>query len=465
MTDLSVASTARDQAAAVRSREISARELLDLHLARIAERNPELNAIVSLDEERARAGARAADEALASRAEVGPLHGLPFAFKDTHAVAGWRTTYGSPLFASHVPDADELIVERVRAAGVVVVGKTNVPEFAAGSHTFNTVFGTTLNPVDPSRSAGGSSGGAACALASGMVPLADGSDMGGSLRNPASFCGVVGLRPSLGRVPEWPLYNQWETTSVGGPMARNVGDLALLLSVLAGPDPRAPQALGDPGSVFAPPVAGLLSGLRVALSVDLGGAFEVDDEVAAVVSGSASVFSGAGASVTNAHPDLAEADDTFRTLRAWHFQAKFGRMLAEHPDSFKQSLADNIRAGESLTGADVARAYTQRTALSERMRQFFTSYDVLVLPVSQVPPFPADQEFPTAINGRPMATYLDWMRSAYFITVTGCPAVSVPAGRTRDGLPVGIQVVAPHGAERRLLEVAAAFEEAVGPLG
>ena len=465
MTDLSVASTARDQAAAVRSREISARELLDLHLARIAERNPELNAIVSLDEERARAGARAADEALASGAEVGPLHGLPFAFKDTHAVAGWRTTYGSPLFASHVPDADELIVERVRAAGVVVVGKTNVPEFAAGSHTFNTVFGTTLNPVDPSRSAGGSSGGAACALASGRVPLADGSDMGGSLRNPASFCGVVGLRPSLGRVPEWPLYNQWETTSVGGPMARNVGDLALLLSVLAGPDPRAPQALGDPGSVFAPPVAGSLSGLRVALSVDLGGAFEVDDEVAAVVSGSASVFSGAGASVTNAHPDLAEADDTFRTLRAWHFQAKFGRMLAEHPDSFKQSLADNIRAGESLTGADVARAYTQRTALSERMRQFFTSYDVLVLPVSQVPPFPADQEFPTAINGRPMATYLDWMRSAYFITVTGCPAVSVPAGRTRDGLPVGIQVVAPHGAERRLLEVAAAFEEAVGPLG
>ena len=465
MTDLSVASTAREQAAAVRSREISARELLDLHLARIAERNPELNAIVSLDEERARAGARAADEALASGAEVGPLHGLPFAFKDTHAVAGWRTTYGSPLFASHVPDADELIVERVRAAGVVVVGKTNVPEFAAGSHTFNTVFGTTLNPVDPSRSAGGSSGGAACALASGMVPLADGSDMGGSLRNPASFCGVVGLRPSLGRVPEWPLYNQWETTSVGGPMARNVGDLALLLSVLAGPDPRAPQALGDPGSVFAPPVAGSLSGLRVALSVDLGGAFEVDDEVAAVVSGSASVFSGAGASVTDAHPDLAEADDTFRTLRAWHFQAKLGRMLAEHPDAFKQSLADNIRAGESLTGADVARAYTQRTALSERMRQFFTSYDVLVLPVSQVPPFPADQEFPTAINGRPMATYLDWMRSAYFITVTGCPAVSVPAGRTRDGLPVGIQVVAPHGAERRLLEVAAAFEEAVGPLG
>jgi amidase len=460
VSDVGVDSTARDQVAAVRSRTVSARELLELHLARIAERNPELNALVSLDEERARAAAASADEALVAGGEVGPLHGLPFAFKDTHAVAGWRTTYGSSLFAEHVPEADELLVERVRRAGVVVIGKSNVPEFAAGSHTFNRVFGTTLNPVDPTRSAGGSSGGAACALASGMVPLADGSDMGGSLRNPASFCGVVGLRPSLGRVPEWPLYNQWETTSVGGPMARNVGDVALLLSVLAGPDARAPQALGDPGAVFAAPLSGSLLGLRVALSTDLGGAFEVDDEVASVVSSSASVFASAGASVSAAHPDLALADETFRTLRAWHLQAKLGPLLRQHPDSFKQSLADNIRLGEGLTGADVALAYRQRTALGEAMRHFFASYDVLVLPVSQVAPFPADQEYPSAINGRPMATYLDWMKSAYFITVTGCPAISVPAGRTASGLPVGIQIVAPHGADRRLLEVAAAFEAA-----
>ncbi|GAB2884666.1 amidase [Nocardioides pacificus] len=462
MTDLTTDSTAREMAAAVAAKEVSARELLELHLTRISERNPELNAIVSLDEERARAGALAADEALASGAETGPLHGLPFAVKDTHAVGGWRTTYGSPLFADHVPERDELLVERIRGAGAVLIGKTNVPEFAAGSHTFNKVFGTTLNPHDPSRSAGGSSGGAASALASGMVPLADGSDMGGSLRNPASFCGVVGLRPSLGRVPEWPLYNQWETTSVGGPMARNVGDLALLLSVLAGPDARAPHALGDPGSSFAPPLSGSLAGVRVAVSVDLGAAFEVDDEVASVVEESAGVFARSGAHVASAHPDLHEADDTFRTLRAWHFQAKFGRLLAENPDAFKPSLADNIRAGEALTGADVARAYTQRTALSERMRVFFESYDVLVLPVSQVPPFPADQEFPSAINGRPMATYLDWMRSAYFITVTGCPAIAVPAGTTSDGLPVGIQIVAPHGGERRLLEIAAAFEAVSG---
>jgi amidase len=462
MADLNVDSTAREMLAALNRREISCAELMDLHLARIAERNPGpmgLNAIVSLDEERARDGATEADRTPYD--ERGPLHGLPWAFKDTHEVAGWRTTYGSPLYADHVPQRDELIVERIRRAGAVPIGKTNVPEFAAGSHTFNTVFGTTRNPVDPTRSAGGSSGGAACALAAGMVPLAEGSDMGGSLRNPASFCGVVGLRPSLGRVPEWPKSNQWETTSVGGPMGRTVADVALLLSVIAGPDPRAPTALGDPGTTFAPPLSGTLRGLRLAVSADLGGAIEVDAEVAAVVEQAARTMAASGARVDQAHPDLATADDTFRTLRAWHFQARFGRVLDAHPDGFKQSLADNIRAGEHLSGADVARAYEQRTALAETMRRFFESYDVLLLPTSQVPPFPADQEYPADINGKAMATYLDWMRSAYLITVTGCPAVSVPGGSTRGGLPVGVQLVGPHGADRRLLEIAAAFE-AVG---
>lgn len=466
MTDVTHRSTARAQAAAVRDGDISARELLELHLDRIEERNAELNAIVSLDEERARAAATAADDAYAAGGFVGPLHGLPFAVKDTHALAGWRTTYGSPIFADAVADHDDLLVERIRGAGAVFVGKTNVPEFAAGSHTFNPVFGVTRNPVDPSRSAGGSSGGAACALASGMVPLADGSDMGGSLRNPASFCGVVGLRPSLGRVPEWPLYNQWETTSVGGPMARNVGDLALLLSVIAGPDPRAPHALGDPGATFAPPVdPAPLAGLRVAATVDLGGALVVDHAVADVVRATAARLSDGGAAVADTHPDLSLADDTFRTLRAWHLQAKLGPLLAEHPTSFKPSLEANIRAGEPLTGADVARAYTQRTALSETMRTFFGDHDVLVLPTSQVPPFPVEQEFPETINDEVMPDYLAWMRSAYFITVTGCPAISVPAGTTADGLPVGIQLVARHGADRALLEVAAAVEALLAPSG
>ena len=452
-------SSAREMAAAVATKEISATELLDLHLARIDEVNPSVNAIVSLDPERARTAARAADQAIADGSRLGPLHGLPFAFKDTHQVAGWRTTFGSPLMADHVPGQDDLIVERVRAAGAVTIGKTNVPEWAAGSHTFNTLFGTTLNPYDLSRSAGGSSGGAAAALASGMVPLADGSDMGGSLRNPASFCNVVGLRPSFGRVPIWPTDNAWEATSVPGPMARSVDDLSLLLSVIAGPDSRSPLALETSGSAFTNLQPADLNGLRVALSVDLGGEIQVDEQVATVVRRQGSLFGDARAVLTEAYPHLGLAEQTFRTLRAWQFHHRFGRMLANDPDSFKPSLADNIRAGESLTGDDVARAYTDRTRLGDRVRTFFESHDVFVLPVSQVPPFSADDEYPATINGQAQSTYLDWMRSAYFITVTGCPAISMPAGFTRDGLPVGVQIVAAPNQERRLLEVALAFEQ------
>ncbi|MDQ3616879.1 MAG: amidase [Actinomycetota bacterium] len=445
--------------AAVASKAISARELLDLHLERIEATNPAVNAVVSLDAERARDQARAADEMTAAGGPLGPLHGLPFAFKDTHEVAGWRTTYGSPLMADHVPVRDSLVVERIRAGGAIIIGKTNVPEWAAGSHTFNPVFGTTRNPYDLERSAGGSSGGAAAALASGMVPLADGSDMGGSLRNPASFCNVVGLRPSLGRVPSWPVSNAWESTAVAGPMARSVDDLVLLLSVLAGPDPRVPMASSTPGSSFDAVSPADLQGLRLAMSVDLGGTFEVESVVAAIVVDQGDVFRDAGAEVSDAHPDLRGAEDTFRTLRAWTFQHEFAALLAKHPGGFKASLADNIRAGEGLTGQDIARAYARRTALGERMRKFFESYDVLMMPVSQVPPFSADEEYPTSINGHVQSTYLDWMRSAYFITVTGCPAVSVPAGFTHEGWPVGVQIVAAQNQERRLLEVARAFEQ------
>ncbi len=459
LTDLTCYSSAREMAAAVARKEISARELLDLHLDRIAEVNPAVNAVVSLDEERAREGANHADQALARGDQTGPLHGLPHAFKDTHEVAGWRTTFGSPLREHHVSRRDDLIVERVRRAGAVVIGKTNVPEWAAGSHTFNPIFGTTRNPHDLGRSAGGSSGGAAAALACGMVPLADGSDMGGSLRNPASFCNVVGLRPSVGRVPTWPTPNLWEVTSVGGPMARSVEDLALLLSVMAGPTRRNRTSLETPGTAFAPPLEGTLAGLRVALSTDLGGAFEVDDQVAGIVEAQGSILESAGCHVERDHLDVSGADQAFRTLRAWMMQARYGSMLAKRPDGFKASLADNIRAGESLSGADIAAAYQRMTSLGEKVRRFFETYDVLVLPVSQVPPFDADEEYPATINGRAQETYLDWMRSAFLITVTGCPAISLPAGFTREGWPVGIQVVAAPRAERQLLEVAHAFEQ------
>ena len=460
VTDLDVYSSARELAAAVAGRRISARELLELHLDRIAATNPAVNAVVSLDEERARASAADADERTARGEVLGPLHGLPHAFKDTHEVAGWRTTYGSPLRADHVPRRDELVVERIRAAGVVVVGRTNVPEWAAGSHTFNPVFGTTRNPYDLSRSAGGSSGGAAAALASGMVPLAEGSDMGGSLRNPASFNNVVGLRPTPGRVPTWPSTNAWELTSVSGPMARDVEDLALLLSVLAGPDPRAPMSLESPGTTFAPPLRGSLTGVRVALSVDLGGAFAVDRPVAEVVSAQGDVLAAEGAVVEADHPVLHGADAAFRTLRAWLFHHRFRTLLEKRPESFKATLAANIREGAALTGEDVARAYQQLTTVQDRVRAFFERHDVLAMPVSQVPPFPVEQEYPTTVDGRPQETYLDWMRSAYLVTVMGCPAVSVPAGFTPVGWPVGLQLVGPPRGERRLLEVAHAYEQA-----
>jgi amidase len=322
------------------------------------------------------------------------------------------------------------------------------------------VFGLTRNPYDPSRSAGGSSGGAAAALAAGMVPLADGSDMGGSLRNPASFCNVVGLRPSVGRVPNWPAQNAWEVTSVSGPLARNVEDLALLLSVIAGPSTRAPLSLGEPGSTFAPPLGADLHGVRIALSVDLGGTIAVDHRVAEITAAQAGLFTSLGASVEDDQPDLIGAHDAFRTLRAWVFQARLGAMLAKRPEGFKPALADNIRAGAELSGADIARAFERLTALAGRMCAFFERYDALVLPVSQVPPFDADEEYPHEINGQPQPTYLDWMRSSYLITATGCPAVSVPAGFTEEGWPVGIQIVTAPRTERRLLEIADAFEAA-----
>lgn len=461
MSDIECYTSARVMAKAVADKEISARELLELHLDRIAEVNPDVNAIVSLDEERARAGAAEADEQTASGQPLGPLHGLPHAFKDTHEVAGWRTTFGSPLRADYVPKRDELIVERIRAAGVVTIGKTNVPEWAAGSHTFNPIFGTTRNPYDLTRSAGGSSGGAGAALASGMLPLADGSDMGGSLRNPASFNNVVGLRPSVGRVPSWPSTNGWELTSTGGPMARTVDDVAYLLSVIAGPSTRAPLSLESAGATFAAPLADAdLTGVRIALSVDLGGAFAVDHAVADVVRAQAGVFEAGGAVVEDAHPVLHSADAAFRTLRAWVFHHRFRTLLDKRPDAFKASLRENILAGADLTGDDIARAYSQLTSIHDRMRAFFEAYDVLALPVSQVPPFSADDEYPADINSVPQDTYLDWMRSAYLITVTGCPAISVPAGFTEQGWPVGIQLVGPVRGERRLLEIAHAFEQA-----
>jgi amidase len=451
---------ATELAALVRTREVSARELLETHLARIEQVNPALNAIVTLDADGARAAADAADAALAAGEPVGPLHGLPVAHKDTHATGGLRTTWGSPLHATTVPARDELVVARLRAAGAVRVGKTNVPEFAAGSHTFNPLFGATHNPYRHGLSAGGSSGGAAAALAAGLVPLAEGSDMGGSLRNPAAFCNVVGLRPTPGRVPTWPAAMGWSTLSVQGPMGRTVADVALQLSAIAGPDPRVPIALSDDPAAFAAPLPESLAGLRVAWAPDLGGRVTVDPVITEVLAPSVAVFESLGARVEEACPQLDGADEVFGTLRAWLFDAAYSELARRHPDQVKASIRWNAEQGARLSGPDLARAEQLHTTLYQRMVGFFDGYDVLVAPTTQVLPFPVEIEFPTEIAGVPQQNYLEWMRSCTIVSATGCPALSVPGGFTPDGLPVGLQIVAAPRAERRLLEVGHAFEQA-----
>jgi amidase len=451
---------ATELAALLRGRSVSAREVLDAHLDRIDRVNPEVNAIVTLDVDGARAAADAADAALAAGEPVGPLHGLPVAHKDTHATAGMRTTWGSPLFSKAVPARDELIVARLRAAGAVRVGKTNVPEFAAGSHTFNPVFGVTHNPYRHGLSAGGSSGGAAAALAAGLVPLAEGSDMGGSLRNPAAFCNVVGLRPTPGRVPTWPSPLGWSTLSVQGPMGRTVADVALQLSVIAGPDLRVPISLDAPGAVFAEPLATSLSGLRIAWTPDLGGRVAVDPAVTEVLMAQLGVFRDLGARVDEDCPDLTDADEVFGTLRAWLFEQAHLEKARTHPELVKESIRWNAEMGAKLTGADIARAEVAHTKLYERMVAFFERYDVLLAPTTQVLPFPVELEYPTEIGGVPQQNYLEWMRSCTLLSPTGCPALSVPGGFTPDGLPVGLQVVGPPRADRRVLDVGHAFEQA-----
>jgi amidase len=445
----------------IRAKELSARDVMRAHLTQIERLNPTVNAIVTLAADQAMDRAAIADQRLARGEDVGPLHGLPIAHKDLQPTKGMRTTFGSPIFEHFVPSEDSLLVERIRAAGAIAVGKTNTPEFGAGSQTFNPVFGSTLNPYDLTRTCGGSSGGAAVALACGMLPIADGSDMGGSLRNPASFCSVVGLRPSPGRVPVWPAAAGWSTLSVDGPMARTVADVALLLSAIAGPDPRSPIALGDPGSTFAAPLDRTFKGVRVAWWKDLGG-LPVDTRVREVVDRQRRAFDSLGCVVEDAEPDFTDFDDVFKTLRAVAFLTGVAERVGPHRDRVKETIRWEIDRGERLTANEIARAEIKRTTLYHRMRQFMARYEFFVLPAVQVPPFDVSQPFVTAIEGTPMDTYIDWMKSCYFISIVGNPAISVPCGFTADGLPVGLQIVARHQDDWGLLQIAHAFESASG---
>ncbi|NTU84135.1 MAG: amidase [Chloroflexales bacterium] len=456
---------ATEQASRIRARELSCAEVMAAHINQIERVNPLVNAIVTFLPEQALEAADACDRALAgdtapSPSEA-PLFGLPVAHKDLNETRGIRTTYGSPIFAGYVPAFDCLIVERLRRAGAICVGKTNTPEFGAGSQTFNPVFGATRNPYDLNKTCGGSSGGAAVALACGMLPIADGSDVGGSLRNPAGYCNIVGFRTTPGRVPVWPDLAPYLPLSVDGPMARSVSDVALMLSAIAGPDPRAPLSLGEPGACFTAPLERDLRGLRVAWSPDLGD-LPIDPRVSAAFAARRAAFEAIGCIVEDASPDMAGADEIFTTLRALRFEQGLGDLLDHHRDQLKDTVVWNIEAGRGLTGPAVGRAMRLQSELLARMRSFFTRYDALVLPVSQVPPFAIEQPYVAEINGVRLETYIEWMRSCYWISVTAQPAIAVPAGFTPEGLPVGLQIVGRPRDELGVLQLAYAYEQATG---
>jgi amidase len=442
----------------IRARQVSVTEVMRAFIAQIERVNPQVNAIVTFTPERALKAARALDR---KQAPAGPLAGLPIAYKDLVATKGIRTTLGSRIFADQVPEADALLVERLRAAGAITLGKTNTPEFGAGSQTFNAVFGATLNPYDPTKTCGGSSGGAAVAVACGMLPFADGSDLAASLRNPGNYCNVVGFRPTPGRVPSWPAANAWDSQPVLGPIARTVADAAFLLSAMAGPDRRAPLSIAEDGSRLRRPLGRDFRRVRIAWTPDFGG-LPMDPRVTRVLAAQRRVFESLGCIVEDACPDFSGATEAFETLRAISFAQRYAPFLATHRALLKDSVIWNIEQGLALDGAKVARAESLRTGLYQRMRAFLEKYQFLVGPVNQLPPFAVDTEYPAEIAGVTMGNYLDWMKSCYYVTITSHPAISVPAGFTADSppLPVGLQIVGRYRDDFGVLQLAHAFEQA-----
>ncbi len=446
----------------IRNKELSCHEVMAAHLNQIERVNPIVNAIVTrISAEQALALADAADEALVQGKGIGPLHGLPIAHKDLVPTKDMRTTFGSRIYQDFVPDHDGLIVERLKKAGAIAIGKTNTPEFGAGSQTFNQVFGETLNPYDTTKTCGGSSGGAAVALACGMLPLADGSDTGGSLRNPGNFCNIVGFRTSPGRVPIWPNPVAWYPISVQGPMARTVQDAALMLSAIAGPDPRSPIAIAEPGGVFSGSLERDFKGVKIAWSKNLGD-LPVDPRVTQVLENQRRVLHDLGCIVEAGQPDFSNADDIFKVWRAWRFELRYAELLKDHRKLIKDTVVWNTEQGQQLTGPQLGRAEVRRTELYHRVREFMNNYEFLICPVNQVPPFDIKQPYVEEIDGVKMETYIDWMKSCYYITVTGLPAISVPCGFTPEGLPVGMQIVGRHNADLSVLQLANAFEKATG---
>lgn len=456
--------TARELVALMRSRAVSPVEVLDAHLAAIERINPKLNAIVTLATEQARAAAVAAENAIQAGNAAGPLHGLPIGIKDITVTAGIRTTFGSPLYKEHVPGEDAEVVRRLKAAGAIVLAKTNTPEFATGANTVNAVFGATLNPWNPALSPAGSSGGSAVAVATGMLPAAQGTDFGCSIRIPAAFCGIVGIRPTPGLTPNHPMPLAWDPGQVHGPLARTAEDAALVLDAMVGFSRLSPISVAPPWQSALAEVERMTDakGVRIAYASDIAG-IGVDTEIDAICRRAAERLREAGAVVEEVQFDASDGRDPYQTWRgAWMVGQQFARLsqLAQ----FGENLRGNVTAGLKISALDLARAEQTRSAVFHRFRELFARYDLLMTPAAPVRPYPVTLNYPAELNGRRFENYIDWIAPAFLITLVSLPAGSVPAGLTGDGLPVGMQIVAPRFEEPKILSAARLIQQA-NPIG
>ncbi len=442
--------TAHELAAMIKSRAVSPVEVLDAHLAVIARVNPKLNAIVTLAAEQAKEHARAVEAAVMRGGRLGALAGLPVAIKDVTPTAGIRTTFGSPLYKDHVPEEDAEAVRRLKAAGAIVLAKTNTPE--------------TRNPWNPALSPAGSSGGSAVAVATGMVPIAQGTDFGCSIRIPAAFCGIVGIRPTPGLIPNHPAPLLWDPGQVHGPLARTAEDAALVLDAMIGLSRLSPISVAPPWSSALTEVDRCKDarGLRIAYASDIAG-IGVDAEIDAICRQAARQLQDTGAAVEEIAFDASDGRDPYKTWRgAWMLGRQFTRLA--QVEAFGENLKENVKAGMKVSALDLAAAEHTRQRLFHRFRELFERFDILLTPAAPVKPYPVEMNFPNEINGRKFDNYIDWIAPAFLITLVSLPAGSVPAGKTRDGLPVGLQIVAPRFEEPRILSLAKLVEEA-HPIG
>jgi amidase len=456
--------SARELASLIRSRAASPVEVLDAHLVEIRRKNPKLNAIVTLAADQALVAARAAEDAVMQGTALGPLHGLPIGIKDVTVTAGIRTTFGSPLFEDNVPAEDAEVVRRLKTAGAIVLAKTNTPEFATGANTVNELFGATRNPWNPELSPAGSSGGSAVAVAAGMLPLAQGTDFGCSIRIPAAFCGIVGIRPTPGLTPNYPMPLAWDPGQVHGPLARTAEDAALMLDAMIGFSRLSPISVAPPWKSALEAVERVTDakGLRIAYAPDIAG-IGVDSEIDAICRRAVRGLHDAGATVEPVTFDVSDGRDPYQAWRgAWMVGQQVSRlsMLAQ----FGPNLKGNIEAGLKVTALDLARAEETRQRVFHRFRELFDRYDVLMTPAAPVRPYPVTMNFPREINGQAFDNYIDWIAPAFLVTLVSLPAGSVPAGKTKDGLPVGLQIVAPRFEEPRILSLAKLVQQA-NPIG